>query len=43
VGTVVTRFRLPDSLPGPAVALRVRVNGQDSNTIHLPVSLEGGL
>jgi len=37
VGTVVTRFRLPDSLPGPAVALRVRVNGQDSNTINLPI------
>jgi len=39
VGTVVTRFRLPDSLPGPAVALRVRVNGQDSNTVNLPIAL----
>ena len=38
VGTVVTRFRLPDSLPGPAVALRVRVNGQDSNTVNLPIA-----
>ncbi|MDP2996096.1 MAG: hypothetical protein Q8N47_01330, partial [Bryobacterales bacterium] len=37
VGTVVTRFRLPDSLAGPALALRVRVNGQDSNTINLPI------
>ena len=38
VGTVVTRFRLPDSLAGPAVALRVRVNGQDSNTVNLPIA-----
>jgi uncharacterized protein (TIGR03437 family) len=37
VGVVITRFVVPESLPGPAVDLRVRVNGQDSNIVQLPV------
>lgn len=37
VGGVVTRFVVPEWLPGPAVELKVRVNGQDSNTVQLPV------
>lgn len=38
VGTVITRFRVPDSLPeATTVDLKVRVNGQDSNTVQLPL------
>ncbi len=38
VGTVVVRFRVPDSLPAiPTVDLKVVVNQQESNTVQLPI------
>ncbi|MBI4876787.1 MAG: hypothetical protein HY822_19290 [Acidobacteria bacterium] len=38
IGTVVTRFRVPESAPeASSIDLRVRVNGQDSNTAQLPI------
>lgn len=37
-GTVVVRFAIPDTLPAAAtIDLKVRVNGQESNTVQLPI------
>ena len=38
IGTVASRFRIVPEFPsGPAIELRVRVNGQESNKVLLPV------
>jgi uncharacterized protein (TIGR03437 family) len=39
VGVDAVRFQLPASLPdGPYLPVRIRVNGQDSNTVLLPIA-----
>ena len=39
VGVDALQFQLPASLPsGPLMPLKIRVNGQDSNTVSLPIA-----